>query len=192
MKLISFGRGKWQEADFLRAYSFRFTETPVFTQGEDWIGSQINPAHREGFDNISLLTRETYGAGAKITIHCAFEGQGCPEIILVETPEKCEDGAVRYGACFEMVLYRDGLNIWRHYRQEEKCSWHKRLGVSFPVEEIKMHEMTAEIRENYLDVTVDGQKMTLRVDDLPPHFHAGITVCEGIARVYDMALSQAE
>lgn len=183
-----FGKGKWNPEEFIQAYSFRFTETPDFVQSEDCIGSGVNPAHREGYDNISLLTRETYAAGVRAQIHCSFEALGCPEIILVETPEICEDGAVRYGACFEVVLYKDGVNVWRHYRSEGKCSWHKRLGAEFPVAESDVHALCVEIQDQYLAIEVDGKKLTLRVEDLPERFHIGITVCEGVARVYDMRI----
>ena len=111
MKKINFAKGQWTQEDLQTAYSFRFTETPDFLQNEDHIANQVNPDHREGFDNISLVTPETYGTGAKATLRCSFEGKGCPEIILVEQPEKCEDGALRYGACFEIVLYQGGVNI---------------------------------------------------------------------------------
>ena len=188
MKQYSFARDCWNQNDLTVAYSFRFTETPSFVQHEDCIGSGVNPEHREGFDNISLLSRETYGIGSKAEIHCSFEGMGCPEIIIVEKMETCGDGAVRYGACFEIVLYKNGLNIWRHYREEGRCFWHKRLGLEFPVSEAEIHELSAEIRENYLTVTIDGKRFTLRVEDLFDSFHLGITTCEGIARVYDMSI----
>ncbi len=182
----NFSKGQWGREELIQAYSHRFTERPDFTQHEDCIASAVNPGHREGFDNISLLTKETYAVGAKAKIHCSFEGLGCPEIILVEAPEECPDGAVRYGACFEVVLYKDGINVWRHYREEGKCFWHLRLGWGFPVSENEKHELEVNVRENYLDLILDGQKSSLRVDDLFEKFHFGITVCEGIARVYDM------
>lgn len=182
---ISFAKGQWNENDLILAYSFRFTETPVPTQLPDCISGIVNPAHREGFDNISLLTHEKYTAGVRATIHCAFEALGCPEIILVPEAESCPDGAVRYGACFETVLYKDGVNVWRHYRDDGRCHWHKRLGAEFPVSENDVHELTVEIKENYLTFWVDGRKTALRVEDLPERFHLGITMCEGVVRVYD-------
>lgn len=185
---ISFGRGQWDSAAMQRAYSFRFTETPDFTQNDDSIASSPNAAHREGFDNISLITRETYSSGTKVSIRCAFEELGCPEIIFVEQPELCDDGAIRYGACFEVVLYKNGVNVWRHYREDGRCFWHKRLGVEYPVAEGKIHELSAEFRDNYLIIHIDGQKNTLRIDDMFPRFHVGLTVCEGVARVYDMTI----
>ena len=183
---ISFAAGQQTPNPLTRAYTFRYTQTPEPTQYEDCIGSVANPDHPEGFDNISFLTPESFGPGVKATLRCAFEGLGCPEIILVEKPEICPDGAVRYGACFECVLYRDGINIWRHYRNEEgKCSWHKRLGQKFPVSEGQIHELTLEVTENYLTFAVDGQITTLRTEDIFSRFHVGLTMCEGVVRVYD-------
>ena len=72
----SFGCGKWRKEDYIRCYSFRFTETPDFVEAEDSIGSGVNPDHREGFDNISLLTKETWTAGTRAEIECSFEGVG--------------------------------------------------------------------------------------------------------------------
>lgn len=186
MNKTSFASGAWNRDEFTVAYSHRFTETPAFTQMEDCIASAVNPGHREGFDNISLLTKETFGVGAKAEIHCSFEGLGCPEIIVVETPELCDDGAVRYGACFEAVLYKGGLNIWRHYREDGCCFWHKRLGLEYEVAENVQHTLSVEVGEQKLILCVDGQRTILRTEDLPERFHWGITVCEGIARVYDM------
>ena len=51
-----------------------------------------------------------------------------------------------------------------------------------------MHELTVEVLENYLAVTLNGQKTTLRTEDIFPAFHLGATVCEGIARLYDMTI----
>ena len=183
-----FGKGQWSKDEFIQAYSFRFTETPDFTQTEEAIESAVNPTHKEGFDNISLLTKETFGTGAKAAIECAFEGKGCPEIILVEKPETCQDGATRYGACFEVVLHEGGVNVWRHYREDGKCFWHKRLGIVYPVSHHEKHRLEVEVKEKYLTISIDGQNNFLRVDDLFEHYHFGITVCEGIARVYSMEI----
>ena len=80
--------GKWEGTELTLAYSFRFTETPVPTQETDCIRSAVNAQHREGYDNISLLSKETYKPGSKAAMHCSFEGLGCPELILVEKPEE--------------------------------------------------------------------------------------------------------
>ena len=182
---VSFARGENWKEQLMQAYTFRYTQTPEFTQNDDHIATAVNPSHPEGYDNISLLTRETYGPGATATLHCSFEGVGCPEIIVVESPEECPDGAVRYGACFEVVLWKNGINQWRHYRDNGRCHWHKRMGLSYPVAEDTIHELTVQVKEKEMVMTLNGQQTVLYAEDIPSRFHLGITGCEGIARLYD-------
>ena len=184
----NFGGEDWKQ-NLIQAYSFRFTETPDFKKGDGYVTTAVNVEHREGFDNISLLSPKTFSNGVKATLRCAFEGLGCPEIILVKKPEKCDDGAVRYGECFEIVLYQKGVNVWRHFMDENyKCSWHKRLGLLSPMEENKIHELTVEVNNGYISYSVNGVGATLRTDDLFEEFYVGVTACEGIARLYDLKI----
>ncbi len=174
----------------VQAYSFRFTETPDFTQAADHVTTAVNPSHREGYDNISLLSPEAYSAGVSARLRCSFDGLGCPEIILVKQPERCSDGAVRYGECFEIVLWKNGVNVWRHFMDEDrKCSWHKRLGLRMSVSEGDIHELEVKTKENYIIFSVDGVSAELRVEDLFDRFYVGVTACEGIVRLYDFEIA---
>lgn len=185
-----FRKGQWKEENWIRAYTFRYQETPALHQEEDCISSKRNESHPEGFDNVSLLHYQPLEKGAGMEMTCAFEGNGCPEIILVPEIEKCPDGNIRYGACFEIVMYRGGVNVWRHFREEGKCSWHKRLGLRFNLEEHALHRLSVEIRENELAIKADGYEAVLRTEDLPQSFYGGITMCEGAARVYNMKIKE--
>ena len=191
MSKISFGNDAWKQA-LMTAYSFRFTEKPEFIQQADHITTSANSAHREGFDNISLLSRGKYEKGVRAKLRCAFDGLGCPEIIIVEHTEDCPDDAVRYGACFEVVLWKNGVNVWRHYMDtaDHRCFWHKRLGLSMPVAEGEIHELEVEIIRNYIVFSVDGVGIKLRTEDLPEKFHVGVTACESIVRLYEMEIEQ--
>jgi len=190
MKKVNFSSTSNWRKELTQAYTFRYREIPDFTQCEDHITTAVNPNHKEGYDNISLLFPETYTAGVKAKLRCSFDDLGCPEIILVEKPEKCEDGAVRYGACFEIVLYKNGVNIWRHYMDEpdHKCYWHKRIGLKMPVTEKDIHEV--EVVENYITFSVDGVSLQVRTEDLFKEFYVGATACEGIVRLYDIQVEQ--
>ena len=184
----SFTNGEWKN-ELVTAYSFRFTETPEFTECPDHITTAVNKNHREGFDNISLLSKENYTAGVKARLRCSFDGIGCPEIILVKQPEQCEDGAVRYGECFEVVLWKNGVNVWRHFMDgEHKCSWHLRLGLTTSVSEWDIHELCVETKENYIIFSVDGVSAQVRTEDLFENFRVGVTACEGIVRLYDFEI----
>lgn len=186
----SFANDSWKKG-LVQAYSFRFTETPDFTEKDDHVTTAINKNHREGFDNISLLSPEFYTPGVKARLRCSFDGIGCPEIILVKNPEKCADGATRYGECFEVVLWKNGVNVWRHFMDGEyKCSWHLRLGLTMPVSEKDIHELTVETKNNYIIFGVDGVKAELRTEDLFESFRIGVTACEGIVRLYDFEIEE--
>ncbi len=187
---ISFAKGHNWKNNLIQAYTFRFTETPDFTQLDDCISTAVNPDHWEGFDNISLVSKDRYYPGVSATLRCAFEDVGCPEIILVEELEQCDDGAVRYGDCFEIIPWKNGLNVWRHYREADGCChWNLRLWMTFPVTEQDIHELTVQVLDKQLHITLDGQKTILRTEDLFGKFHVGVTACEGIARLYDFEIT---
>jgi len=189
MKTIGFADSAWQQ-ELSQAYTFRYTQTPDFRQETDHITTAANPRHPEGFDNISLLYPQVCAPGVTAKLRCAFDGLGCPEIILVKKPEQCPDGAVRYGACFEIVLWKNGVNIWRHYMDEEsrRCSYHLRLGLTVPVAEGVPHTLEVKTEEDYIHFCVDGISSQLRTEDLFEEFYIGVTACEGIVRLYDLQI----
>ena len=110
--------------------------------------------------------------------------------ILVPEPEICPDGVTRYGACFEIVLYKNGINVWRHYRENGECSWVQRLGVEYPVAENQIHTLKLQVEKDQFVIWLNGQKNILYVEDIPSKFHIGLTACEGIARLYDLEIEE--
>lgn len=189
-KKIDFRNTDWKKESLVTAYYyFKGTETPEFTQQEDCITTCVNPRFSCGYDDISLLTTKQYGAGVEITLTCAFEGRGCPEIIFVEDLKRHTDGSFRYGPCFEVVLYKDGLNVWHHFL-DDGSRWHKRLGLLFPVAEKEKHVLRVKVVEKTLLIQMDDQEITLRIEDLPEKFHVGLTACEGIVRLYEMTITE--
>ncbi len=191
MEKINFSNKTWQEK-LNMAYSFRYTDSPVPCQLADCIQSGVNKDHPEGFDSMSFLFSEKYSVPVSVRLECEFEGCGCAEIIIVPEAEKCPDGVLRYGACYEVVLFKDGLNVWRHFYENGKCFWHKTLGVDFPVAEKERHTLEVIVKENYIDVSVDAMSFSLRLGDLPEKFHTGFTTCEGVVRLYSAELETAD
>lgn len=190
---LSFAKDRWSTGEFTYAYSRRFEETPVFTQRDEYVESLADPAAVYGYENISFVTAEKVPVGTKITTRCAFFGDGAPLILLAKDLEKDSRGVLRYGDYFEVVLYKNGINVWR-LRQDPAGKpengyvvWHKRLGAEFPVAEGVPHELVVQTAENTLKITVDGShSLTLRTEDLFPSFHAGIDACEGINRFWSL------
>ncbi len=190
---LSFAKDRWSTGEFIYAYSRRFEETPVFTQRDEYVESLADPAAVYGYENISFVTAEKVPVGTKITTRCAFFDDGAPLILLAKDLVSDSRGVLRYGDYFEVVLYKNGINVWR-LRQDPAGKpengyvvWHKRLGAEFPVEEGVPHELVVQTAENTLKITVDAShSLTLRTEDLFPAFHAGIDACEGINRFWSL------
>lgn len=187
---ISFAKnGNWKKL-LTTAYTFRCSETPEFTQQDDCIISGVNAEHHEDFDNISLLSKEKYSVGLSATLHCSFEDKGCAEIILVPETETCPDGAVRYGACFEFLIWKNGINVWRHFRDDGRCYWFLRMSAKIPTAQDTVHELNVKVFDQYVRIALDDQVTVLQTEDLPEKFHVGITSCEGVVRLYDFKIEE--
>lgn len=193
MKKIRFARGQWADSSLVHVYSYRFDDRPVFVQEDDCIRNSpkiANPAGPDDYDYITLLTKEKYEAGVTIGAEFSFEDLGAP--LLVLTDEIIEDhGERRYGNYYEVVMYKDGINVWKLWMQEDrKVVWHKLMGVKFPVTQGERHTLRAKINRDTIEITADERSMMLRVADLPARFHVGLSGCEGMNRFYEMTIDQ--
>lgn len=186
---INFARNAWvPERELVHAYSYRFDDRPVFTQFDDFIGNKADPNGPGGYEYVSILSRQQYGAGTRITARCSFEDDGAPLIVLADKLYADPDGTLRYGDYLEVVLYKNGVNVWKMQYRGGKVTWKKRLGVQFPVTTGDIHTLTVEVGEETLRIEADGQVMTLLVSDLYTSFHVGIDACEGINRFYGLTV----
>lgn len=185
---IDFSRGAWDTDDMTYAYSYRFEETPVFVQCDDCVQNQRNSEARYGFDNISLMSRKAYAPGARISTRCSFEGDGAPLIVIADKMFLDPRGVVRYGEYMEVVLYQNGVNVWRMWMKDGKVTWKKLMSVEFPVTHGDIHQLTTEITGDRLNIEADGRKMSVLIDPMYHSFHLGINACEGINRFYDMVI----
>ena len=189
---ISFVPNAWEKSGLVYAYSYRFEETPVFLQRRDCIENSKNGGAVYGFDNISLLTEEKYGPETTVTACCAFEDLGAPLIVLADSMTRDPRGVCRYGDYLEVVLWKNGVNVWRMWMEDGTVTWKQLLGVEFPVSEGARHTLSVTAHAESLEITADDRKLWLHIPELYPAFHVGINACEGINRFYSFRLSQSE
>lgn len=174
---VDFSRGQWTGAPLTYAYSFRFTETPVFLQEDDCIVNQKNDSFEQGFDNVTLMAESAYEPGAAISAVCSFETYGAPLFVIAKELHRCPDGALRYGDYLEVVLYENGLNVWRMKMTDGKVSWVKLLGAVFPVPAGEKHTFSARVTKTGLEIEACGRKFALYVEDMYSSFYLGINAC---------------
>lgn len=189
---LNFARGQWAMDGLTYAYTYRFPETPVFRQLDDCIANSENGSSTQGFDNITLLTKEKHLPGTRIVTECSFDHFGAPLVTIAENLIPDENGNMRFGDYIEVVVYENGVNVWRMYYKEGKVTWDCLLSVEFPLKEKKIHVLSVEILKEKLIIFANERKKTLHVNDLYPSFHVGINACEGINRFYSMEIEGAK
>jgi len=211
MKKISFLPGGWESAGLEYAYSWRFPGEPVFRQEADCIANSASPEGPGGFDYVGFLLPGEFSVGARVEARCSFEGLAAPMLTLVDRMETDERGVLRTLDFYEAVIWRNGLNIWRHHTAGRNTTHYKALGAGFPLAEGQVHTLSLEMApqaanpdedgaaadggeapakssDKRMVLTVDGIKLDLFIDDLPERFRLGYSACEGVCRLYDIAV----
>jgi len=191
---LDFSRGAWNTDEMIYAYTYRFPGTPEFHQTDDCVENRHTDDNTYGCDweNISLLSRKTYSAGTRIAVRCAFFDLGAPLITIADRIYD-ENGENKYGDYIEVVLYKNGINVWRMWMDEHKTvTWKKMLGVEFPVSEGDIHSLSVEVVADGLKIEADEHRMFWRCTDLYESFHLGIDACEGLNRFYSLDIMQPQ
>jgi hypothetical protein len=60
-----------------------------------------------------------------------------------------------------VVLWKNGVNVWRMWYRDGKVTWKKLMGVQFPVTTGELHTLTVETNPEGLAVDADGMKMSV-------------------------------
>ena len=186
MRKIDFKKGAWKPEDFRYVYSPRFAPIPRIRQEQDCIVFGID--EKGEFDYVSMLLEQKCQTGAKAVTTCSFEAYGAPLIVLTDDLRKKENGEWYYGVHYEIVLWEDGINVWKLNLNDGIMNWQKLMALEFKVSAYEPHELGVKVLDDMLEIEVEGHKAQLRVEGLPKEFYIGFTACEGINRFYDFSI----
>ncbi|MBQ7915321.1 MAG: hypothetical protein IJ315_00860 [Firmicutes bacterium] len=195
MKKYVFTPGGWNQEDFMYVYSPKHKLFPEFTQEKNCIVNQQDPQMGEKFpyQYISMVTKERYGVGTKISTKCDFDHFGAPIIVLSDDIHE-EEGHLFYNLHFEVVAYEKGCNVWHLVqdpaRPERPLCPTKIACPEFVIEDGSMIEMSVEIKEKKLKIWVNDQCFEVEHPQLPKKCHIGITDCEGINHFYELTVEE--
>lgn len=186
-----FSKGNWSMEGLQYAYSCRFNQNTKFVQREDCIENPPDPAmDKYGYSYITLATDKKLKPGARLTTRCSFRGLAAPLVVLIKDLFE-KDGLPSYGDYQEVVLWKNGMNVWNLWlREDGTVEYHKLLGIDASLEEETIHTLTVDVQEQGFDITMDGQKLYVRDEHIYPAFYLGITGCEGVCRFYDMEITE--
>lgn len=186
MKEMLFTPG-WNEADFQYAASFKTPYRRPFVQAEGCIENDLSEQ-----DYISMVTKETLGAGSVIETECSFEGSGAPLIVLCDDLKTLPDGSLQYGTHMEVVLYKNGCNVWHIVVNDGVQKASALIKCRYPVAAGERHRLRVEFGEKLLKVHCAGVEFDLPCPLQPEKFHAGLTACEGICRFYSLKIGTSK
>ncbi len=182
------GRGKYNSGELITAYSPRFNPPLPFVQQDDCIEAPKCADYRDGYASISLLDKNRYSGNITIYTECDFEGIAAPLIVIAEDIRTDENGVVRYDNYFEVVIYKNGINIWRLWPENGKIVHKNLLRLVYRLETGKKHPLSVTITPNSISAETTGIKATIPAPDMFETFYAGITACEGLCRFYNMEI----
>ena len=183
-----FGHKLWTADEYLTAYSYRFDPALPFVQKDDCIEAPKCDAYRDGYASISLLEKAKHKPGITIRAECDFEGVAAPLIVIAEEVRPDTSGVIRYDNYFEVVIYKNGVNIWRLWPENGKIVHKNLLRLVTPLETGKKHLLTVTVGEKTISAETNGIKATIPAPDMFSEFYAGVTVCEGLCRFYNMEI----
>ena len=198
-----FEPGKWDKNDFIEVKSSRWENVNTFRQEKSHIVN-VCPENATKLDLLSKRAPETYAAmiwktpikGNNVTIKStmSFDYRMAPSIVIAEKPGVSSKGFPEFRTHYEIVLFDQGLNVWRHWFKDGKQVW-RRVGF-LPVKILPKvkYELEVEVKRTLtgtiLEVSVADREMIVKDINLDNEYYAGIIGCEGINRFYDFEIDK--
>jgi hypothetical protein len=163
-------------------------------------GSVVNPpaGDKQGYDgrlahfDTSLRAqfplRLKPGDSLVIASTMAFAHQMAPLILLTPALAKNAKGQQECSERFEIVIFNEGVIVWRHSLKEGKLAYRKAAFASFRLEKDTPYRLEVKKTGTTLTVSVAGHTFGYTDDALPDACYVGSTGCEGLNRFYDFSI----
>lgn len=200
---VDFSRGKWDPSEWIVFKSLRFDYAHAFVQKDDHIE---NPCP-EGVSDEDLYANhvtEVYasivhpkrleGSTIEVSSTMSFDHLMAPLIVITPELDADDQGRPAFKKHIEVVLYNEGINVWRYDWIDGKAKWTLAAFLRAPFEAKRKYELAVTV-EAYKDtrrMTVEcgGRTFGYSDDALQLSYWAGITGCEGRNRFYDFSVEE--
>jgi hypothetical protein len=191
-----FAPGKWSRADWLRVKFPQGEHLGDWGQQDKYITNQVpadaTPEELEGKRAAEACSRMVYkekvSGDVVISSTMAFAHKMAPLILLVPDLSENAKGQKVCAECFEVVIFNEGVNLWRHFRKDGKLAYRKVAFASFRLEKDAAYKLEVKKTGKTLTVSVGGHTFSHTDDALPEALYVGITGCEGLNRFYDFSV----
>lgn len=190
----NFTPGNWNRADWTRVKN-PHGDFGEWIQRDDCIVNRVpegaSPAELQGKRSAqtyaSMVYKEKLAGNVTITSTMAFTLEMAPLIVLAPNFPENAKGQKEYAEHFEVVIFNQGVNVWRHFFQDGKLTYRKAAFAEFPLKKDTKYTLEVSKKGKTLTVSVAGHTLGYYDDALPDSFYVGITGCEGLNRFYDFS-----
>ena len=180
--------GRWLQRD-----AYIENETPVVPDLAD-----LEWKPEEGLDfEGKLMTRThtgmVYAQPAAGDFHVAstlaFTRRMSPSIVFGTLTDSARPTHRQYRESWEIVLWDEGINVWRQTLPDGVVHWDLIGYAKFPSQAHTRYLLDVRREGQTLHVQVGDHRFGLLDPELPESCYVGITGCEGINRFYDFQLT---
>lgn len=193
---VEFRRGAWNPKHFITVKSPRWAHRGRWVQEADHIRNAVPKdatpkellGKRAGETYTSMVYREPVKGPFTARITTSFADRMAPLIVLASRLGKSADGGPEYRQHVEIVLYDQGVNVWRHFYKNGRPSWKKLAWMRLDLKPNVKHVLSVRRKGALLTVRANDREFGVRVEDLPESLYVGLTGCEGVNRFHDFSL----
>lgn len=160
-----FAAGAWKTSEWILVKSPRWEHGGGWEQKADHIQNQV-PSGATEEQLLGKLASETYTSmvyarmvGTPFTLRAtmAFTHQMAPLIVLAPVLGRSADGRPEYREHFEIVIFNQGVNVWRHAVDVRgKPIWTRAAYGRFPLKPGVPYRLEVARTGKNLQVSVDG------------------------------------
>jgi hypothetical protein len=191
-----FTAGHWNRADWIRVKFPRGEHFGDWVQQDQWIANQVpegaSPEELQGKRAAetysSMVYKEKVNGNVTIASTMAFAHKMAPLILLAPDLSENAKGPKECAERFEVVIFNEGVNVWRHSLRDGKLTYRKAAFASFRLEKDTPYRLEVKKTGKLLTVSVAGHTFRYTDDALPDACYVGITGCEGLNRFYDFSV----
>ena len=200
--VVDFSQGKWDPSAWTDLRQPQWDRGTPFVQGDyyvenwsdaAWSDEEIFRKHQIDTFSCMVLTNR-FAAPMTFTTVTRFEHRMAPAIVIASDIATDAQGRKALGNFYEIVLYDEGLNVWRHGHDAdgkpvvEKAAYLTRRfepKVQYALTVTVERKETQGRKFGQMTVRCDGEALGFRDPLIPAEFYAGLIGSEGRCRFYN-------
>jgi len=176
----SFNKNAWNSSDWIFVKRRDMAGRSEWLQKDDCIENDGN--------HTAMVYKKKFKGDMTATAATAFADRMAPAIVIVSKLGEAADGGKVFDEHIEIVIYDEGVNIWRLHTVDGKSLWEKTAFWKFKLTKNNMYKLEVTKTGKALSVKVDGQTMGYVDSSLQEEYYVGITGCEGVNRFYNFTV----